>query len=191
MQVGIWKYYYLDGQLSEKGEYIAGVREGKWNTFFATGEILSEGLYINDVEDSIWRYFNEKGFVTEQELWKQGKMTNAKQFFYKRKGKLKGELGMFGNNSLNYVKYHDLKRKKIAVKGVMKDGLPQSSWRFYNKKGDKTIEGNFDNGLRNGKWKFYQNEKLTSEGSYLQGQKFGEWKYYNSKEKVERTEIYE
>lgn len=190
-QEGLWKFYDQAGKLTEQGTYVAGLRQDTWQTFLATGEIASEGKYKNDAEDSVWLYYHTKGWVTEEESWKEGRMLQAKQIFYKRKGKIKGEWTMFGKNSTSYVKYYDWKRKKLAVKGVMKDGLPQSTWKFYDKKGNKTMEGNFDNGLRNGKWKFYAQEKLTIEGNYLQGQKIGEWKYFDQKGKIEKTEMYE
>lgn len=196
-QNGLWNFYYDTGELSEKGEYENGTRTGKWQTFYTTGEVLSEGLYVNDVEDSVWNYFNQQGLVIEEETWKEGRLQKAKQVFYKpitffrKKAKLIGERSIFNNTSLAYNKYYDFNRKNIAVRGGMKDGLPQGSWRFNDENGNITAEGTFDNGLRNGKWRFYKDKKVTSEGKYLQGQKQGEWKYYDAKGKVTRTEIFE
>ena len=58
---GIWKQYFLNGELKLQGNYLNGKREGNQMYYFPNGNVYSSGLYKNDVKIGEWQYNNEEG----------------------------------------------------------------------------------------------------------------------------------
>jgi antitoxin component YwqK of YwqJK toxin-antitoxin module len=42
---GYWEYYYFNGKLSHKGNYVAGKEHGSWEYYHNNGNLYSKGFY--------------------------------------------------------------------------------------------------------------------------------------------------
>lgn len=134
----------------------------------------------------MWSFFDEKGRVVEEEVWDNGKLITAKQYFYKTFSKGIKDTHQLINQGI-YTKHYNAKKSKVMVKGGIKDGFYQGTWRFYDENGELSAEGNYENGLRQGVWKFYENGKLIKDGNFAQDEQVGWWRFYDKNEKVTQT----
>lgn len=199
---GLWQYFHDNGQLAETGNYETGLRTGTWQRYHPNTVLKSKGLFINDVEDSVWHYFDDRNRLAEKETWRKGKLMAATQIHYKRKKtKPIGETVICNGGAGTYLKYYDIDKKNLQVRGLMKDGLPTSAWAFFDPpkgtapdntpyKGQVSAEGSFENGLRQGKWRFYKAGKIYAEGNYVNGQQSGKWLYYENKKAKPNIVVY-
>jgi antitoxin component YwqK of YwqJK toxin-antitoxin module len=43
---GYWEWYYDNGQLSYKGNYVNGKLHGYWESYYSNGQLAYKGFYI-------------------------------------------------------------------------------------------------------------------------------------------------
>ena len=43
---GYWEYYYSDGQLAYKGNYVNGKNHGYWESYYSNGKLMYKIYYI-------------------------------------------------------------------------------------------------------------------------------------------------
>jgi hypothetical protein len=46
---GEWIYYYDNGKIGSKGNYVNDKKEGEWIDYHKNGEIRLKGNYVNDI----------------------------------------------------------------------------------------------------------------------------------------------
>lgn len=63
--MGLAKYYYQNGQISETGSFSRGMRNGAWEFYHENGKLKAKGSFSNDKETGKWELFDEKGNLTE------------------------------------------------------------------------------------------------------------------------------
>jgi antitoxin component YwqK of YwqJK toxin-antitoxin module len=51
---GYWEFYYLNGQLCYKGNYINGKLDGYWEEYWSDGQLCYKGNYIYGKYDGGW-----------------------------------------------------------------------------------------------------------------------------------------
>jgi antitoxin component YwqK of YwqJK toxin-antitoxin module len=44
---GYWEWYYSDGKLCSKGNYVNGKREGYWEWYYPDGQLWRKGNWVN------------------------------------------------------------------------------------------------------------------------------------------------
>ena len=44
---GYWEYYYSNGKLSSKGNFVNGEQHGYWEYYYYNGQLWAKGKYIN------------------------------------------------------------------------------------------------------------------------------------------------
>ncbi len=151
---GEWTFYYPDGKVQSKGEYINGKRNGQWVYYFNNGKVQQKGTYKDEVYVGNWVWYYENGAIRLTE-------------FYNRKGKLEGTV----------VEYDELGNE--ITKGEYYNGMREGEW-FYHIGGFKQV-GAFTLGFKNGMWHSYYNDgSLLSEGFYDEGQPKGKHKTYHT-----------
>lgn len=74
--VGIWSYYYENGQLESRGNFRNDLPHGKWIWFYSNGTLKAEGSYVNGIQEGEWRSFNEQGMLTTIVRFAEGEKTN-------------------------------------------------------------------------------------------------------------------
>ena len=60
-KTGYWEYYFSNGNLEWKGNYVNGKRHGYWEDYFDNGKLYSKGNYLNGKADGYWEYYYFNG----------------------------------------------------------------------------------------------------------------------------------
>ena len=70
---GLWKYYYISGELMSQGEFEHGYRNNEWIYFYKNKDIQQKGKYINGVPNGLWTWWYENGKIHREEGFRKGK----------------------------------------------------------------------------------------------------------------------
>ena len=62
-------YYYRNGAISLKGNYVDGVKEGDWPEWHANKQKKSAGRYSNGLKEGLWRGWHDHA----QQSFRQGR----------------------------------------------------------------------------------------------------------------------
>jgi antitoxin component YwqK of YwqJK toxin-antitoxin module len=73
---GEWIYYYPDGKIESKGEFVKDQLNGKWCWYYNDGSIKQEGSFVNGERDGTWIMYNEDGIIQSQVTFQNGKTVN-------------------------------------------------------------------------------------------------------------------
>jgi hypothetical protein len=77
----------------------------------------------------------------------------------------------------------------ILVKGQMRNGKKEGTFKEYFDNGKLSRESAFKNDLQHGKVVlYYENGKKRMEGTYVEGERDGLWTWYDEQGKVENTQ---
>ena len=181
---GLYKSYYINGNIKEIGVYKNNSQYDKWNyyyndeqiqkeiifdkygngnykSYYKTGELLSAGGYRDYMKEGKWVYYYLNGNIE----W---------TIFYLN--------GIVNPNQL-CSNWHETGYKKAdgyLLNYEDDDVLWDSKYIEYFDNGIIFKEGYFLNGLMNGKWiEYYSNRIRKNEGYYVSGNQSGEWNYYS------------
>jgi antitoxin component YwqK of YwqJK toxin-antitoxin module len=55
---GYWEYYYENGQLRFKGNFINGIEDGLLEFYYENGQLHYKGNFINGNKDGWWEYYH-------------------------------------------------------------------------------------------------------------------------------------
>ena len=159
-----WKYFYEDGSIQQKGNYVKNKPHGTWEWWYKSGQKRRMEDYENG---------KEKGFVFEYDT--TGKVIVKGEYFYGlREGVWKYEINDY--------------REKGSYIGGMKTGKWKKTYTTTKK--DK-FKGEYLNDIPIGKHVYYySNGQIKTEGKYKDGEKDGEWIYYNELGDIVITYLY-
>ena len=71
-RVGIWEFYYSNGNISSKGLYVNGKEEGIWEIYYSNGNIDAKGLYVDGNREGIWESYWSNGNLFRIGSYKEG-----------------------------------------------------------------------------------------------------------------------
>ena len=71
---GTVETYYENGQLSIRGNYIDGERDGLWEWFRENGQLWVKANYTDGEQDGLSELFDEDGNLTKTETWENGEV---------------------------------------------------------------------------------------------------------------------
>ena len=74
---GMFAFYYENGTIQTKGEYLVNKKNGKWTSYYENGKIKSEEIYVNDEKNGKSVLYFENGNIEEE-----GEYTNDKKNGY-------------------------------------------------------------------------------------------------------------
>jgi antitoxin component YwqK of YwqJK toxin-antitoxin module len=60
-KVGLWTFWYENGQKESEGSYKNWEKEGIWTFWYENGQKRSEGSAKNRKKEGLWTYWHEKG----------------------------------------------------------------------------------------------------------------------------------
>lgn len=66
------EWFYLSGDMSEKGAYKSGLKDGIWRQYYADGTLKFEGAYIQDNPDGKHTFYHENGKIKEEQFYRMG-----------------------------------------------------------------------------------------------------------------------
>jgi antitoxin component YwqK of YwqJK toxin-antitoxin module len=58
---GYWEYYYDNGQLWCKGNYINGKEHGYWEVYYSNGQLSYKGNFVNGIKHGYWEPYHYNG----------------------------------------------------------------------------------------------------------------------------------
>lgn len=175
LKQGIWKEYYLTGELKAEGEYENSIKVKTWSYYFVNGKLEQKGNYINGRPNNTWRWYFENGSLLREEGFLRGKEDG-----FCLELNEKGDTIAFGE-------YIDGEREgkwsfkdgDISLSGNFKSGKQDSIWNHYYSDGTLYFSGNFIEGLPEGKHKaYFPNGQLKWEGRYVAGKRNGDWRSF-------------
>ncbi|MGB0167062.1 MAG: toxin-antitoxin system YwqK family antitoxin, partial [Luteibaculum sp.] len=153
-KIGLWKYYWPNGNLESTGYYKAGRKDGSWKYYFESGELEQEGFWKNDKPDKEWIWY-----------FKDGKQRCIMHF----------EDGKEDGDYIEYDQYN-----YVVAEGKYSEGYKVGEW--YYSGGDQVEVGRYRDGLKDGDWKYYyyeqEPESLIFEGGFRDGAPNGIHIYY-------------
>ena len=177
MRQGIWKEYFLSGELKAEGEYKDNQRIGEWKYFETSGKIELVGKYWKGIPDGEWTWYYDNRAVHRRESFSRGKLDGEYVEW-----DTAGVVILQGNYSdglkvgvWKYQLYDHLEE------GEYLDGEKNGLWKWYYFNTDQpAFEGEFNLGIPRGKHKmWYPNGNVMEKGEYESGLREGDWVYYN------------
>jgi uncharacterized protein len=181
---GLYEFYHPNGALSYKCTFVNGQKEGNAQTFFASGKISEEAFYR---QGHLWgRYitYHKNGKISSESWFKNGDKDSIKTS-YDAKGRVMSiENYKAGKLDGLYQTFHS--NGKIELSSLYKDDEKVGQWKSYNRNGQLLAISTFINGKREGVSEtFFDDGKLQSTGFYKDGEADGESKRFYESGKVE------
>lgn len=132
---------FINGKLSEKGEYKEGKQEGSRTLFYESGKVQVEEMYNNGRIISKKTYFDNGELESEGQYDENITMSGEWKYYYQN-GKMKEKVN-FNNNVEDgvFVEYHEngnLKTEGTYVPvtfGVEVEGLESGELKEYDENG--------------------------------------------------------
>ena len=94
---GIFKTYYLNGQLEKSGYLNNNKNEGEWKYYYPNGQLESYGNFKNDIPEGKWEFYYKNGIKKCEGDYKKGKQ-KGEWIYYDDKGEIINKL--FLNNGI-------------------------------------------------------------------------------------------
>jgi len=66
------EWYYKVNDYSEKGRYVADLKDGKWQAFYSDGKLKYEGTYIQGNPDGEHHFYYPNGMLKESNYYVMG-----------------------------------------------------------------------------------------------------------------------
>ncbi len=152
--VGLWKYYWPNGNLKSTGNYKNGLKDGAWKYYFRNGELEQEGFWKSGKLDGEWIWY-----------FKDGKKRCIMHF----------EDGVEEGDYIEWDQYN-----YVVAEGEYKEGYRVGKWLMSG--GDYIGRGKYRDGLKDGEWVYYyyeeEPESLIFRGEYQDGEPDGRHTYY-------------
>jgi len=160
---GNWIYFFKNDktQIEKEGVYENNRKTGIWKTYYLNGNLKSEITYLNNTPNGPAKIYYENGKLSEEGIWKGTKWVGGYNFYHENgnkayewsfneDGKRTGEQKYF---------YED---GKLRIKGDWIDGKENGVITEYYADGNVKSEKHFAEGQFNaGPSKFYAEKKVS------------------------------
>lgn len=176
--VGIFTYYYPEGQVKAVIEHLKDGHKSKATFYFENKMMMSDGFYLDQKKDSTWVNYNPEGLVLSIEDFKNDKL-NGKKVIYYLEGQLETEklnplsISTYKNDTLNGEYKEFFTSGKLKLIGSYVAGKMEGRWLEYHPNGNILKISKFKNdrlhgwtitytkdGKENGKVMYQFGEKL-------------------------------
>ena len=109
--------YYDNGQLRQKGNLIAGKKEGLWEVFYENGQLKWRENYRDGEKEGLWEFFQGNGPLRFRGNYKNGKKDGLTE---------------------NYTFNNRMNRMVLTQRENYKDGKLDGIREIFNKNGQLT-----------------------------------------------------
>jgi uncharacterized protein len=174
---GLWKEYYINGQLKSIGLYDAGKRIDDWKFYYANGQLEQTGYYSKEGKpNGSWTWYYMTGDLSREESYSNG-LRDGYSREYDQQGNIISEGEYIEGMEEGLWKYSYGDHSAI---GEYLNGMRHGNWKHYFADGRLSFSGDFIEDNPNGRHSWYwSNGNRKTEGTYSMGIKHGEWiKYY-------------
>ena len=210
---GPWEFYFDNGKLKSKGNFIDNEKDGQWFFYNKNGTQSSEYSFKANERDGAYTEYDGDGYKTETGSYKDKKLNGVQTVFYKdgtkkseityKLGKADGTLKQFyPGGKLNYtIDYNNENQMHGDVKVYYPNQVLKatSEWKDGERNGksisyhiNKQIsedytykEGNYEGVYE----EFYITGQLKEKGTYKKGISVGETVYYYQNGTVRKKDI--
>ena len=69
--IGLWTYWYPNGNIEREGYRNNGIKSGYWMYFYDACGKKSQGNYFNDFKYGLWTFWNRNGNKQSQGYFKK------------------------------------------------------------------------------------------------------------------------
>lgn len=204
-QIGTWKYYTINGVLSEESSYINGELDGKVTEYFASGivekdysyqvgrlhgsyikyysngQIRRKGWLLDGQEQGVWMYYHPDGSNDQENYFVDGNLQGA-QIYYDITGKLFAhdhyEAGNFMGSTYNDTLGNVVKDIKLENSG--------GEFTYYHLNGQLGSKIPYVNSVIHGycEW-YYSTGQISKKATYVAGNMDGEAIEYHENGELE------
>lgn len=192
-------------RLQSEITYDDGLRVGMYRLYYLSGNLREEGQYTNDNKSGTWTIYHDSPApkterIKEISIYISGNLSGV--FISKYPSQRQKMTGTYTNNlkTGEWKTFFDAENEPLQLVENYTEGLLTGCYISFLRPNVKKEEGAyaiFDVGfanqsLKNGLWKFYINGILSNEGTYDRGLKVGQWIYYvrESGINVSKIEVY-
>lgn len=181
------KEYYPNGELKSELTYRNGKLNGNACWYFTNGNKKMECNYSNGQIEGKMKSWHFNGNINREENYILNKREGKSLIYYENGALFKEE--NYLNDTLDGLYVENYPDGQIKIKGGYLKGMYHGLWEYYDERGLKVGEGNFDkgNGILKG---FYWNGKLKREVSYINNEKDGKEIFYSENGEMEKMVEY-
>jgi antitoxin component YwqK of YwqJK toxin-antitoxin module len=188
MRQGIWKEFFLSGELKAQGEYKDNERIGPWVYFDKEGLTELKGNYWKGKPDGEWLWYYEKDKLHRREHFSRGKL-DGEYVEWDTSGVVILE-GVYSDDVKNGP--WKFQMNDHLETGEYLDGEKNGIWKWYYYSTDQpAFEGEFNLGSPVGKHKMWcANGMVMEKGQYEGGLRSGDWTYFSEAGLLKMTVTY-
>lgn len=167
-QVGLWRYYYEQGELWIEVEFLADGITANMKMYHGNGKKAAEGLYVNQKKDGKWYYYSIDSVKIGTEQYAKGVKSGTEEAFY-LSGKM-FEVTTWDKDKKNGMWKQWFENGVTKVDGAYKNDTLEGKVIYYYPNGKKQMEGTYVKGLRSGSFLFYDTSgKMVRTLTYING----------------------
>lgn len=115
---GAWSEWYKSGGIKCEGSYKEDKEVGLWTFYYRNGEKSSYGNFINGKKDGLWDAWHSNKTQDSKGIYEVGKMQGEWNWYFNNGQKRSSE--KYLNDSLLSVAFWDTTGKSISTKGITK-----------------------------------------------------------------------
>lgn len=162
--VGLFKYYYENGELQATNNHVGDGTVAN-HVYHKNGKIKAKGIYQGQLKDSLWQYFNEAEVLVLEEQYHLDTLHGFQKTYYDN-----GQLGEETN---------------------FDHGIKHGPWKKFFEQGEPWVEANYEMGNLHGKFVMYADKnKMQVQGKYHMGIRTGTWLMFNDNGMLKTKDIY-
>ena len=94
-------FWYVDGQLWQKGADANGKREGVWQNWYGNGQLRERSVYANGKWEGEWQWWHLNGQLRERGVYANGRAEGECSMWYDN-GQLRSK-GIYANDAIEGV----------------------------------------------------------------------------------------
>ncbi|MDI1234300.1 MAG: hypothetical protein PSX81_08465 [bacterium] len=187
-RIGVFTYYYRNGQKSGEGEFKNGKLNGEWTYWFKDGNKKSGGSYDKGDRTGEWQYFHKNAKLKGKGIWLKDEKDGVWSFFYDNGEKQEDYNYTKGKKDGEFTEYFN--SGKIKEKGKYEKDSLYGPYEEYWENGNLAAKGEFSDNKYNGSWEwFHENGKTSCKVDYKNG-KFLSGNFYNEEGVKQSGKIY-
>jgi uncharacterized protein len=173
LEIGTHKSYFANGELSTIADYDKGSLTGYFQGFHVNGQLQTQGWYKDGLQHGEWRYYNIDGVLNNISFYHKGDVHGIQNYFGASGDKTKDLHYTFGklNKEVIFNEKGDINQTIDFENAQHKYTLTVNHLN-----GNKKLVIEYVNGLKHGKYERYNYDgSLYITGGYVNDLMNGEW----------------
>ena len=172
----------------EKGEMRNGRREGLWEYFYPDGRIMARENYLNGEQNGLSTGYFPDGTISQLENWKNDLQQDSSWYFHPN-GKLFRK-GLYESGVYQGLWFSFYANGKLEQSGGYLNGMPEGLFQNWYENGGLKEEGYYRDGKKDGQFIFYRPQKTRIQlvANYFMDKPCGTWIYFNRRGKKGKAE---